>query len=58
MVFYFEAMLKTLSFLKQSAGVMFKGTLVLEAVCWWHFYFEAMLRALLFLKQSAGTFLL
>ena len=39
----FEAMLRALSFLKQSA-----------AVCWGHFYFEAMLRALSFLKQSAG----
>ena len=38
--FYFEAMLRALSFLQQSAGGIF--------------YFEAMLRALSFLKQSAG----
>ena len=58
--FYFEAMLRALSFLKQSAGGMFsfwsyvEGTLVLETLCWWHFYFEATLRVLSFLKQSAG----
>ena len=50
----FKAMLRALSFLKQSAGGYVEGTLVLEAVCWAHFYFEAMLRALSFLKQSAG----
>ena len=62
--FYFEAMLRALSFLKQSAGGIFtfwsyvEGTPVLEAVCWRHFYSEAMLRAFSFLKQSAGAFLL
>ena len=39
-----KAMLRALSFLKQSAGGIF--------------LFEAMLKALPFLKQSAGAFLL